>query len=60
MRYMYPVDKEDWTQEMEYRSQWSALAWAAYCALYYISCVQSSLSTVHCISKMELNEHDKM
>ena len=33
-KYIYPVDKEDGTQEIEQRSQWSAPAWAAYCALY--------------------------
>ena len=42
----YPVDKEDGTQDMEQRAQWSAPARAAYCTLYSISCVQSSfLST---------------
>ena len=35
----------DVTQEIEQRAQWSALAWAACCALCSISCVQSFLST---------------
>ena len=39
------MDKEDGTQEIEQRVQWSAPAWAASSALYSISCVQSSLST---------------
>ena len=44
-----PVDKGDWTQEgLDRRAQWSAPAWAACCALYSISCVQSSLSTSSC------------
>ena len=42
---LYPVDKEDGTQDMEQRAQWSAPAWAAYCAVYSISYVPSSLST---------------
>ena len=42
---MYPVDKEDGTQEIELKVQLSAPAWAAYCAIYSISCVLSSLST---------------
>ena len=33
---LYPVDKEDWTQEIDH------------CALYSISCLQSSLSTGYC------------
>ena len=44
-RNIYPVDKEDLTQEIEQGAQWSAPAWAAYCALYSISSVPSSLST---------------
>ena len=42
---LYPADKEDWTQEIEQRAQWSAPTWAACCALCFISRVQFSLST---------------
>ena len=52
-----PMDKEDWTQEIEQRAQWSAPAWAAYCALYSISCVTSSLSTGYKILQSYCNFH---
>ena len=42
---VYRVSKNDFTQEMEQRVQWTALAWADHCALYSISCVQSYLLT---------------
>ena len=41
----YPVDKEDWTQEIEQRAQQAAQAGEDHCALYSISCVLSSLPT---------------
>ena len=49
------MDKEDWTQEMEQRAQWSAPAWAAYCTLYSISCVSSSFSTGY--TTLDLPQH---
>ena len=39
MRTMYPVEKENWTQELEYRAQQAAQAGADHWALYSISSV---------------------
>ena len=55
----YPVDKEDWTQEWEQRAQWSARTWAAYCALYSISCAPSSLSTGYCNCIRHVRTHQR-
>ena len=43
----YTEAKVDVTQEIEQRVQWSALAWAACCALCSNSCVTSTLASVY-------------
>ena len=44
---VYTEAKVDVTQEIEQRAQWSAPAWAAWCALCSISCVTSTLASVY-------------